>query len=138
MTIIYITFGAKYRREPHPTCGWVDPRGYLTVVGDDYDQCRQAAYDLLGGAFAFDYLVRPTRESCPLGELALLHAATGDVTHTPSVSVDISGDSAGWTVDADAGAFTVTVETDEQWTTVSTRDREVIEAIYKAAGEALS
>ena len=77
----YLTFGQKYREEPHELgYHWVDPDGWLTVQytvpegvkpGDARARAREAAYAYLGGHYAFDYDESNLRhELYPLGELA--------------------------------------------------------------------
>jgi hypothetical protein len=66
-----ITFGQKYRREPHPTFPAAHPDGYVTVVAEDFEDCRRQTLAVLGRAWAFDYAPGEldVEKWAPLGEL---------------------------------------------------------------------
>lgn len=70
MTQIYISFGLKYAREPHPRLSFAHPDGYLAVEAPDYRTALATAFGLTGGAHAFDYAERPSDVTFPRGELA--------------------------------------------------------------------
>lgn len=51
-----ITFGSKYRREPHPVLRDAHPDAYVTIIAVSGGQARRAAFAWLGNAWAFPYL----------------------------------------------------------------------------------
>jgi hypothetical protein len=53
MQTFYITFGQKYRFEPHPQGG--HPDGYFTVQAKNEDKARHLVYNTLGVAWAGIY-----------------------------------------------------------------------------------
>jgi len=83
------TFGIKYREEPHPTCMWATPDGWLAVIAPNRDIACRLAAAIVGHAdnnpnapyaYAFDYapedwskVMRSGHtwdETYPAGELA--------------------------------------------------------------------
>jgi hypothetical protein len=92
-----ITFGQKYRREPHPTLGYwpelVD--GWLTVEAEDEMAARDQIASLIGPAYAFlyeetDYLQYNTA-GC-LGTLEDAVAEPRDTSWCVGVSVTLNAD----------------------------------------------
>lgn len=67
----YITFGQKYRTEPHPTFDKADPDGVLEVEADNADEAREKVVAKLGEFWSFIY---PADEldldNFPLGVIA--------------------------------------------------------------------
>lgn len=67
----HVTFGQKYRREPHPTFPKAHPDGWVTVWAHDEDKARQITVKRLGRAWAFLYGPDTWEPSWyPLGNLA--------------------------------------------------------------------
>lgn len=69
MKTFYVTFGQKYRHEPHPVLPEAHPDGYLAIEADTEEQARAKAFELTGGKFAFMYQTEPERAFYPLGEI---------------------------------------------------------------------
>lgn len=61
METCYVTFGQKYRTEPHPIDERAHPDGWFEFVAETYDEAERMAYkyfldEKLGlAAFAFTY-----------------------------------------------------------------------------------
>ena len=56
MKKFYITFGQKYRDEPHPTHGdIIHPDGYVVIHAEDYEKARRIAFTTFGDAWARCY-----------------------------------------------------------------------------------
>lgn len=79
LTTYYVTFGQKYRQEPHPTLGKLSylPDGYFTLRAPDYRRARRIAIEYLGLNWSGIYeLTREARIEAmkyfPLGELGTL------------------------------------------------------------------
>ncbi len=74
-----VTFGQRYRNEPHPL-GWPHPDGWLSVIADNYDIARGVTEGLLKSRFAFMYSEGdygfPTEDAYPMGELMKLVITT--------------------------------------------------------------
>lgn len=49
----FVTFGQKYRHEPHPKGG--HPDGYFTIVTFNKERATDIAFDVLGEQWAFLY-----------------------------------------------------------------------------------
>lgn len=65
-----VTFGQKYKNEPHPKVKYADPDGWLTIEAEDRESARKKAFEELGNAWAGFYSAdefHPT--SFPKGEL---------------------------------------------------------------------
>jgi hypothetical protein len=80
MPNFYITFGQKYRHEPHPMFDLAHPDGWLRIVADDETQARNLVASYIGPAWAFIYdeprFDPPAMKMrwYPLGELASITA----------------------------------------------------------------
>jgi hypothetical protein len=76
-----LTFGVRYKREPHPSGLEVDPRGYVFIDVDDYDQARALANETYGPAWAFLYPMETLAEkwftSFPAGQVGRLRPGSG-------------------------------------------------------------
>lgn len=77
--ILYVTFGQRYRSEPHPTLGKVDPDGWIEIEADTYDEARDIAVNLTKtsaytAAFAFCYDEKPEARYFPNGCFARFSA----------------------------------------------------------------
>lgn len=76
METFYITFGQKYRHEPHALGG--HPDGYFSVMAEDVMNALEIVYAQLGhnwaNLYAEDTLERPL---FPLGELACVRPIAG-------------------------------------------------------------
>ena len=74
MPNFYLTFGQKYRHEPHPLGG--HPDGWFTITAPDKSHARELIFQLCGPQWAFLYSEREfdaTHRACyPLGELKLI------------------------------------------------------------------
>lgn len=55
MNNYYITFGQRYRHEPHPCGVRFHPDGYMKIVAKSLGVAREAAFNRLGTAWAFFY-----------------------------------------------------------------------------------
>ena len=55
MSEFRVTFGVRYRHEPHPVLPKADPDGYITVVADSEPQARSYLFEHIGRAWAFIY-----------------------------------------------------------------------------------
>lgn len=55
MAEFIVTFGQKYRNEPHPKVKYADPDGYLLILSPDYKTAREAAFRELGEHFSNMY-----------------------------------------------------------------------------------
>jgi hypothetical protein len=67
-----VTFGQKYRREPHPKVKYADPDGWLSIMAYDYDQAREMAFQELGPSWSFIYergVHKLNEGHFPLGQL---------------------------------------------------------------------
>ncbi len=51
----YITFGQKYRTEPHPKYNWIDPDGYVVIEAADKGLASKKAFELFGQFWSFIY-----------------------------------------------------------------------------------
>ena len=68
MKKFYVTFGQKYRNEPHPQKG--HPDGWFTFYADNEEDARKMALDYLGNRWAFMYEENEfSRRFYPLGQL---------------------------------------------------------------------
>lgn len=63
----YVTFGQKYRREPHPQGG--HPDGYFLVEATNEDEARRKVFATLGKAWSNIYEELPESRYVPRGEL---------------------------------------------------------------------
>ncbi|MGH3795991.1 MAG: hypothetical protein ACRDSP_14000 [Pseudonocardiaceae bacterium] len=68
-TEFFVTFGAQYRDQLHPTLSVAHPDGWVTVVAQDYDAARALAIGWLGTAWCDIYSEKPDLALFPLGEL---------------------------------------------------------------------
>lgn len=78
MNRFYVTFGQKYRRQPHPVLGDRPelPDGYLTVEADSYLAARQQAVELLDIYFSSIYQLDDSADALyPAGDLGTLQQA---------------------------------------------------------------
>lgn len=78
---LHITFGLRYRHEPHPTFPQADPDGWVTVEASDLETAREIAFSAIGDAWAFSYpedRFKTIRHMYTRGEIAVL--TSGD-TH---------------------------------------------------------
>lgn len=67
----YVTFGQKYRHEPHPQ-GY-HPHGWLRIEAPNADYARAMAFDYMGPHWAMIYTEDEfSREYYPTGEFAVL------------------------------------------------------------------
>ena len=55
MPNFYITFGQRFRREPHPASDNIHPDGYVKIEAVTYTVARAKAVELLGLQWAFMY-----------------------------------------------------------------------------------
>ena len=55
MARYYLTFGQKYRREPHPLGASSNPNGYVEVYAPDELDARQQVVELIGSAWSMLY-----------------------------------------------------------------------------------
>lgn len=55
LPVFYVTFGARYAREPHPKWALAHPDGYLVLEAEDEPFAREAAWKLCGQHWAFIY-----------------------------------------------------------------------------------
>jgi len=55
MQTFYVTFGVKYREEPHPTWDKAHPDGYLTIIAKDIAMARRFTAALLATNYSFIY-----------------------------------------------------------------------------------
>ena len=51
----YLTFGQRYRDEPHPSGFDIDPDGYVKISAASYDAAREIAVKNFGLAWCFLY-----------------------------------------------------------------------------------
>lgn len=51
----YLTFGQKYRYEPHPSGNSVSPDGYVLILAPNEGTARDLAFNIYGSAWAFIY-----------------------------------------------------------------------------------
>lgn len=74
---LFITFGTRYTREPHPMM--IHPDGVVVVEGDSYEDARQRAFAVTGGRFAFDYPIIQLEDTVadyyPLGVIGRIDGA---------------------------------------------------------------
>lgn len=63
----YVTFGQKYRYEPHPQGG--HPDGYFVIEAVNEAEARAKAFATFGKAWANMYEGTPASRYAPLGEL---------------------------------------------------------------------
>jgi hypothetical protein len=69
----YVTFGQKYRTEPHPVMETAHPDGVVEVSAINEDAARVIVTDKLGAAWAFLYPEdKLDLNHYPLGVLAVL------------------------------------------------------------------
>lgn len=80
----FVTFGQKYRYEPHPQFGKAHPDGWIRINAPDEDAARNAAFTLLGTGWATMYDSEPQREIYPRGELAAFLVTMTIVPISPS------------------------------------------------------
>jgi hypothetical protein len=55
MQTFYVTFGVRYREEPHPIWPKAHPDGYLTVIAKNEEMARRFTAALLANQWAFIY-----------------------------------------------------------------------------------
>lgn len=55
MKEFFVTFGQKYRQDPHPLMPEAHPDGYFVVEAEDMGQARDKVVESLGQAWAFIY-----------------------------------------------------------------------------------
>lgn len=80
-----VTFGERYKREPHPVLGDHPelPNGYGLVRARDYRRARAAVEALFGIRFCSVYIDTPdNRAWYPLGRLFTIDATTDTPTIT--------------------------------------------------------
>jgi len=70
----FVTFGQKYRQEPHPNGG--HPDGWFEVEAESYSEARGKTANAIGNRWAFIY-AEPVFDKAlyPLGKLAELSFA---------------------------------------------------------------
>jgi hypothetical protein len=79
MSKYYITFGQKYRTEPHPILGICCADGYVVVKAEDMKQARDFVFTTFGTAWSNIYaenydFAMPINELFPMGEIGFLPA----------------------------------------------------------------
>lgn len=52
---IYVTFGQKYRQEPHPLVKWASPDGWVEFRGNSMSSVFSKINEILGVYYAFSY-----------------------------------------------------------------------------------
>ena len=68
---LYVTFGQRYRHQPHPLFTKAHPDGWLELRGfPTRDMARTVAFAITGGYHAFDYTEPPALSTYPAGPLA--------------------------------------------------------------------
>lgn len=87
---VYVTFGQRHRREPHPVDGRAHPDGWFEYVAESAAWADAAARRHLSPGpgvppvFAFAYRSRPDQRLYPLGCLArFLRVPGGGVVEAP-------------------------------------------------------
>lgn len=84
MRNFYLTFGVKYRHEPHPFWKGADPSGWVTIVAGSEPEARRTASLYFGEAWSMLYPDNHFNEALnkaqfyPRGEIARIEA--GNVT----------------------------------------------------------
>lgn len=81
MQEFYITFGVQYGRDPekheiHPL--GMTGNGYAVIEADDYEDARDAAFEVFGSRWAFVYTDKPLDIRAPEGELARFRVIRAD------------------------------------------------------------
>lgn len=74
MKSFMVTFGQKYRTEPHPKAP-AHPDGWVTVKAEDYDAARVKTVNVFGQAWSMLYAEEDFVDSAhfyPLGELQVI------------------------------------------------------------------
>lgn len=71
MNTYYITFGQKYRHEPHPLGG--HPDGWIEVHAEYEVEARQMIHKLCGSKWAFIYNKQPDIAIYPRGCLMTIY-----------------------------------------------------------------
>jgi len=51
----YLTFGNRYKYQPHPSGIAINPDGYVLIQAYTYDEARAKAFEIFGPAWAFLY-----------------------------------------------------------------------------------
>lgn len=51
----YLTFGNKYKHQPHPSGTVINPDGYVLIQAYTYDEARAKAFEVFGPEWAFLY-----------------------------------------------------------------------------------
>ena len=76
MSAFYVTFGQKYRTDPHPVLGeWPGlPDGWIELEATDVIEARKAVVSVLGRAWCDVYSEPPSVERFTLGRLGTLDA----------------------------------------------------------------
>lgn len=84
--MFFVTFGVKYRTEPHPKGAWITPDGYAMLVQNDEDSARSKANELFGEdgwSMIYDHLDvefgRFNKDAYPAGAIAVFGLPSGDV-----------------------------------------------------------
>jgi len=74
MPNFYVTFGQRFRRQPHPASDNIHPDGYVKIEAVTYAVARAKAMELFGPMWAFIY-EEEKFEKCkhyfPRGEIKL-------------------------------------------------------------------
>ena len=71
----YVTFGGKYRTEPHPTFREAHPDGYVRIEACCEEDARSQAKVVLGRAWSHLYLQVPEFVYAPRGEIGVIENA---------------------------------------------------------------
>lgn len=51
----YVTFGYKYKSEPHPNYHRANPDGYVVINAESEEKARQQAFKVFGNYWSFIY-----------------------------------------------------------------------------------
>lgn len=70
MSTYYVTFGQKYRHEPHPQGG--HPDGWVEIHARTEDQARELAFKYMGNNWGFMYSNPLDTNMYPLGCLKII------------------------------------------------------------------
>lgn len=85
LVTLFITFGLKYKQEPHPEVGHINPDGYVKVTAKTHEEALEIVRRHFGIFYAFDYTVErfaKSRHYYPLGELCAIDATTDKISAT--------------------------------------------------------
>jgi hypothetical protein len=90
MELYYVTFGQRYRHDPHPLFPRAHPDGWVAIEAGSWERARDVAFGLFGQYWSFIYTEAEFDPShFPRGELARVLA--GQLPADVAKSLELTG-----------------------------------------------